>query len=147
MSAYPPSAMISFASAQEAALRLSSLNHPLPSGSILYSPGTQFRYRIIGPCCRLFDREQLPWPCCRLQWRSKEPSWRRVGPRLIPDMSTKRSPSYSVELIDYGGSEPIVLTLYTTRFSPEQQDWWYRRHRPALERHEPFLVPTASIES
>jgi hypothetical protein len=108
----------------------SSSEHPLASGSVLNSPGTQFRYQIIGPCCRLFDREQLPWPCCRLQWRSKEPSWRRVGPRFVPDMSTKRSPSYSVELIGYGEGKPSILTLYTVRFSPAQQDWWYSRHRP-----------------
>jgi hypothetical protein len=135
-----PNAMISLAYAQlsdayKATSRLSSsLHHPLPSGSILYSPGNQFRYRIIGPCCRLFDREQLPWPCCRLQWRSKEPSWRRIGPRFIPDLSTKRCPSYSVELIGYGEvREPTILTLYTARFTPEQQDWWYSRHRPTLE--------------
>lgn len=135
-----PNAMISLACAQLAyAYRAtsclsSSLHHPLPSGSVLYSPGNQFRYRIIGPCCRLFDREQLPWPCCRLQWRSKEPSWRRIGPRFIPDLSTKRCPSYSVELIGYSEArEPTILTLYTVRFTPEQQDWWYSRHRPASD--------------
>jgi len=42
------------------------------------SPGGQFSFRVLGPCCRLFDREELPWPCCRLAWRSKEPSWRRI---------------------------------------------------------------------
>jgi hypothetical protein len=125
--------MIISASANRVMYSLSRPEHPLPSGSILHSPGTQFRYRIIGPCCRLFDREQLPWPCCRLQWHSKEPSWRRVGPRFVPDMSTKRSPSYSVELVGYEASTPITLTLYTVRFTAEQQDWWYRRHRPALD--------------
>ena len=117
--------------AAKATLSSPSSDHPLHSGSVLTSPGTQFRYLIIGPCCRLFDREQLPWPCCRLQWRTKEPSWRRVGPRFVPDMSTKRSPSYSVELIGYSEGKPSILTLYTVRFSPAQQDWWYSRHRPS----------------
>jgi hypothetical protein len=86
----------------------------------------------MGPCCRLFDREQLPWPCCRLQWHSKEPSWRRIGPRFVPDMAAKRYPSYSVELIGYGEThEPIILTLYTDRLSSQDQDWWYTRKRPA----------------
>jgi hypothetical protein len=104
--------------------------HPLPSGFILHSPGAQFRYRIIGPCCRLFDREQLPWPCCRIQWHSKEPSWRRIGNRFVADMAAKRYPSYSIELIGYGNPlEPSILTLYTDRLSTQTQDWWYTRQR------------------
>lgn len=137
--------MIGFESV-EAILGVSSFDHPFPSGSILQSPGTQFRYRIIGPCCRLFDREQLPWPCCRIQWRSKEPSWRRVGPRFVPDMSIRRSPSYSVELMGYADSKPIILTLYTVRFSAAQQDWWYRRHRPTLAEAA-LTAPTLSSDS
>lgn len=102
----------------------------LPSGVILNSPGGQFRYRILGPCCRLYDREQLPWPCCRIQWRSKEPSWRRIGHRFVPDMAAKRYPSYSVELIGYGPTrEPMVLTLYAARLSPKLQEWWYSRSK------------------
>lgn len=110
---------------------LSACPHPLPYGFIIYSPGSQFRYRVIGPCCRLYDREQLPWPCCRIQWHSKEPSWRRIGNRFVPDMAAKRYPSYSVELIGYSQpSEPIILTLYTDRLAEAEQAWWYTRRLP-----------------
>ena len=103
-------------------------SHPYPSNYIFQSPGSQFTYRVIGPCCRLFDREQLPWPCCRLQWRGKEPSWRRIGRRFIVDLSTKRYPSYSVELVGHSKSkQPIILTLYTQRLSREDQDWWHTK--------------------
>ena len=40
----------------------------LAHGSIHTSPGGQYSFRVIGSCCRLFDREELPWPCCRLAW-------------------------------------------------------------------------------
>lgn len=103
-------------------------DHPWPTGYIFQSPGSQFSYRVIGPCCRLFDREQLPWPCCRLQWRGKEPSWRRIGRRLIADLSAKRYPSYCVELLGYQGTAPFIITLYTQRLSPQQQQWWYAKH-------------------
>ena len=116
--------------------KLSDLHaeHPWPTGYIFQSPGNQFSYRVIGPCCRLFDREQLPWPCCRLQWRGKEPSWRRIGRRLIADFSAKRYPSYCVELLGYQGAIPLVTTLYTHRLSPPQQHWWYSKHLGAQTR-------------
>jgi hypothetical protein len=116
---------------------VSACPHPLPHGFIIYSPGSQFRYRVIGPCCRLYDREQLPWPCCRIQWHSKEPSWRRIGNRFVPDMAAKRYPSYSVELMDYNqSSEPIILTLYTRRLVEAEQAWWYMRRLPPCPRTE-----------
>jgi hypothetical protein len=65
------------------------------SGSLHTSPGGQYTYRVLGPCCRLFDREELPWPCCRLAWRGKEPSWRRIGRRFVPDLASRRCPWYS----------------------------------------------------
>ncbi|MGA1626675.1 MAG: hypothetical protein ACO4AJ_13800 [Prochlorothrix sp.] len=103
-------------------------HHPLPSGTLLPSPGAHFNYRIVGPCCRLFDREELPWPCCRLQWRGKEPSWRRIGRRFVPDVSVKQSPSYSVSILEAGqGSEPVVMTFYHEKLPPEIQSWWYTR--------------------
>ena len=102
-----------------------------PSGTIFSSPGSHFTYRVIGPCCRLFDREELPWPCCRIQWRSKEPSWRRIGKRFVPDQATKRSPSYVVEILDQDYSrEPFVITLYWIQFPPAVQNWWHRRYVP-----------------
>ncbi|MEM1242726.1 MAG: hypothetical protein AAGI45_23085 [Cyanobacteria bacterium P01_H01_bin.26] len=92
------------------------------------SPGAHLTYRVIGPCCQLFDREQLPWPCCRLQWRGKEPSWRRIGRRFIVDMATRRHPSYCVEIVGQGyHARPIIITLYTSRLSPEMQDWWHTK--------------------
>jgi hypothetical protein len=102
--------------------------HPLPPGTIIQSPGCHFSYRILGPCCRLYDREQLPWPCCRIEWRSKEPSWRRVGKRFVPDMATKQSPSYSVEVVGQEKhSTPLVITLYSLKLTPEQREWWHSR--------------------
>ncbi|MEM9215502.1 MAG: hypothetical protein AAGD25_14300 [Cyanobacteria bacterium P01_F01_bin.150] len=103
----------------------------LPAGTVISSPGGHFSYRIVGACCRLFDREELPWPCCRIQWRSKEPSWRRIGKRFVPDLATKRCPSYMVEILDHEYSrEPFVLTLYWLRFPSDVQNWWYTRYVP-----------------
>lgn len=103
-------------------------SHPLPYGSILQSPGCHFTYRVIGPCCRLYDREQLPYPCCRIEWHGKEPSWRRVGKRFVPDMATQVSPSYSVEIIGQEHrAEPLVMTLYPIKLTAEQREWWHSR--------------------
>ncbi len=111
------------------------MEHPLPHGFILQSPGCHFSYRVIGPCCRLYDREQLPWPCCRLEWRGKEPSWKRIGRRFVPEMAARTHPSYAVEIIGYRGSvEPLILTLYPVNLSPEQREWWYSRR---LHRSDP----------
>lgn len=102
----------------------------LRPGHTFSSPGGHFTYRVVGPCCRLFDREELPWPCCRLQWRSKEPSWRRVGRRFVPDIAAKRSPSYQVEILnpEYP-TDPMVLTMYWIKLSPDEQQWWYAKVR------------------
>ena len=100
----------------------------LDHGSVHTSPGGQYSFRVIGPCCRLYDREELPWPCCRLAWRSKEPSWRRVGRRFVADLGSRRCPSYSVELLQPGSRPTItVLTLFPMRFSADMQEWWYSR--------------------
>jgi hypothetical protein len=116
--------------------------HPLSAGQIIYSPGCHFAYRVLGPCCRLFDREQLPWPSCRLEWRSKEPSWRRVGKRYVVDMATQHSPSYSVEIIGQRG-EPLVMTLYGVKLSPERKEWWYSRRFVKLSKAADGLRPFA----
>ncbi len=101
----------------------------LEYGSIYPSAGGQYSFRIVGPCCRLFDREDLPWPCSRLAWKSKEPSWRRVGSRFVPDMASRRCPSYSVELLQPGNRPTAtVLTLFSSRFTPNMQEWWYSKH-------------------
>jgi hypothetical protein len=108
--------------------RLMSTSHPLQHGQLFYSPGCHFTYRVIGPCCRLFDREELPWPCCRLQWRGKEPSWRRIGRRFVPDLATQNSPSYSVEVLGQDYSDRIfVVTLYSVKLPKAVRAWWYSK--------------------
>lgn len=107
-------------------------SHPLPTGYIFQSPGCHFTYRIIGPCCRLYDREQLPYPCCRIEWRGKEPSWRRIGSRFIPDMGTKNSPSYSVEIVGQEHREPLIITLNPIKLTNAQREWWYSRKLPPI---------------
>ena len=106
----------------------------LEPGSVHPSEGGQFSFRVLGPCCRLFDREELPWPCSRIAWKSKEPSWRRIGARFVPDIAARRCPSYSVEILQ-PGSKPIrtVLTLFSKRFDPSMQEWWYSRHPRSRE--------------
>lgn len=116
--------------------------HPLEYGQIIASPGCHFSYRVIGPCCQLFDREQLPWPCCRLQWRGKEPSWRRIGRQFVLDMATRGHPTYSVEILDPGYAQrrgaaysamPVLLTLYWVNLPQPMNEWWYSDR---LKRHE-----------
>jgi hypothetical protein len=108
------------------------MQHPLAHGQTFRSPGCHFNYRVIGPCCRLFDREELPWPCCRLQWRGKEPSWRRIGKRFVADLATKNSPSYCVEVVgqEYGG-RTFVVTLYSVKLPQPVREWWYSKKSPA----------------
>ncbi len=105
-------------------------HHPLPSGFVFSSPGKHFTYRVIGPCCQLFDREELPWPCCRIQWRSKEPSWRRIGRRFVADIAAKRCPSYAVEILNQEYSHhSFVLTMYWVRLPTGIREWWYTKLR------------------
>jgi hypothetical protein len=101
--------------------------HPLKPGQIFKSPGGTFKYRVIGACCRLYDRNSLPYPCCRLSWKGKEPFWNRQGKRFVPDISVKHSPSYCVGLVDYPEAEPFVMTLYWVKLSDGKQQWWYAR--------------------
>jgi len=115
----------------KAALLLKLLRHPLLSGQIIYSPGGTFKYRVVGACCRLYDRECLPYPCCSLDWHGKQLLWRRIGRRLVPDVVAKRSPSYRVELVDCPNWEPFVTTLNWLKLSPQQQQWWYAK-RPLI---------------
>ena len=106
----------------------------LANGSEHPSPGGQYSYRVLGPCCRLFDREELPWPCCRLAWRSKEPSWRRVGRRFVPDLAARRCPSYAVELLQPGARPTrTVITMFPQRLAPALQEWWYSKLPGSLE--------------
>ena len=100
----------------------------LDHGSIHTSIGGQFSYRVLGPCCRLYDREELPWPCCRLSWKGREPSWKRVGKRLVPDIAAQKCPSYSVEIIEPGAKSTItILTSYSERLDSSLEEWWYSK--------------------
>ena len=110
------------------------INALLPHGSIHMSIGGQFSYRVLGPCCKLFDREELPWPCCRLSWKSKEPSWRRIGNRFVPDIASRRCPSYAVEILQPGTRPAFtVLTFFPDRLNSQMQEWWYSRHPRSRE--------------
>jgi hypothetical protein len=106
----------------------------LEAGSIHPRPGGQYSFRVLGPCCRLFDREELPWPCCRLAWRSKEPSWRRIGRRFVPDLASRRCPSYAVELLQPGARPTrTVITLFPVRLGAGLQEWWYSKLPASLD--------------
>ena len=106
----------------------------LEPGTEHTSPGGQYSFQVLGPCCRLFDREELPWPCCRLAWRSKEPSWRRIGRRFVPDLAARRCPSYAVELLQPGARPTrTVLTLFPVRLGASLQEWWYSRLPTSLD--------------
>jgi hypothetical protein len=111
---------------------MASEQHPWQTGHIFLSTGGHFTYRIVGPCCRLFDREELPWPCCRLQWRGKEPSWRRIGRRFVVDLAVRKAPSYCVEILEPGhGEERVVLTLYDLPLTSQLRAWWYGGRSPS----------------
>ncbi|NJM96223.1 MAG: hypothetical protein HC800_02550 [Phormidesmis sp. RL_2_1] len=110
------------------AVALPAYAHPWPTGYIFTSLGAHLTYRVIGPCCRLYDREQLPWPCCRIQWHSKEPSWRRIGRRFIADLATRTHPSYCVEIVGQSyRSEPMIMTIYTDTLPTELKNWWHTK--------------------
>ena len=86
------------------------------TGSVQSSYGGQYSYKVIGPCCRLYDREELPWPCSRLAWKVRA-SWRRIGSRFVADMASRKCPSYSVQILE-PGSKPVetVITLFQRNF-------------------------------
>ena len=97
----------------------------IPHGSAFKSHGGRFGYQVIGPCCRLFDRNELPYPSCSLQWRGRQPSWNRIGARFIPDMAAARCPSYAVRGVDaYGNTWQDVITLYDEKLAPELKHFW-----------------------
>lgn len=116
----------------EAAILNKFLRHPLKPGQIFKSPGGTFNYRVVGACCRLYDRSNLPFPCCSLSWLGKQPSWRRIGKRFVPDIAVKQSPSYCVQLVDYPEAEPFVITLHWLKLSDVQQNWWYTKRLPVV---------------
>jgi len=90
-------------------------------------------YTVLGPVCRLYDREELPWPSCSVAWRGKQPSWNRVGVRFVSDLAAARCPSYAVECVDQSGCRwTQVVTLYHHRLDPEIKQWWVSRQPKAM---------------
>ncbi|HEY9640552.1 MAG TPA: hypothetical protein V6C57_08710 [Coleofasciculaceae cyanobacterium] len=124
------------------------LQHPLEQGQIFQSLGGHFTYRVVGPCCRLFDREELPWPCCRIQWRTKEPSWRRIGKRFVPDIATKGSPSYCVEVLGQESSgRTFVVTLYAVKLPQPLKEWWHTKHPQEATSLPPISISASASAS
>lgn len=130
----------------KAALLLNFLRHPLKPGQVFKSPGGTFKYRVVGACCRLYDRNSLPYPCCRLSWRGKEPFWNRIGKRFVPDTAAKHSPSYCVQLLDCPDAAPFVMTLYWVKLLPEQQQWWYTKRVSVVAADQALISPMPSCE-
>lgn len=107
----------------------------LQYGDRIQSPGGMFLYEIVGPCCQLFDREELPWLSCNRLGRFKQPSWARIGKRFVADRSVTKRASYCVQQIDSSDSicsAPKVI-IYWKELSKEEIDWWYSKP-PYLRR-------------
>ena len=103
----------------------------LDSGTSFQSPGGSFSYVVVGPVCRLYDREELPWPSCRLSWKGKEPSWNRVGRRFVGDLAVKRFPSYSVIGTDrWGHVWHDIATDFSYPLAMPAKRWWYSNIPP-----------------
>ena len=82
----------------------------LDHGTVHTSPGGQYSFRVIGPCCRL------------------------LGRRFVPDLASRRCPSYAVELLQPGSRPTVtVLTLFPQRFTTEMQEWWYSRRPSSMD--------------
>ena len=90
----------------------------LDAGQIITSPGGLFKYKVLGAVCPLFDRELLPYPSCSLSYKSKQPSWRRIGRRFVPDVACVNVATYSVQLLD-AETQPQILTLFWQRAQAE----------------------------
>lgn len=101
------------------------------AGKKIRSRGGSFLYEVQGPVCILYDREELPWPSCSLQWRGKQPSWNRIGKRFVPDLSAAKCHAYSVKACDmWGSSWDQTLILYDRRLTRQEKAWWYWKHVP-----------------
>ena len=100
----------------------------VPAGASFCSPGGHYRYEVLGPICRLYDREQLPWPCCSLQWHGKQPCWNRHGARYVADMAAARFPSYRVRGSDSSGNSWVEdRSIYGEQLAPALRQWWITR--------------------
>jgi hypothetical protein len=46
----------------------------------------------------------------------------------VPDLATRKSPSYCVEIVGQGyHTQPFVTTLYTAQFDAATRNWWYTK--------------------
>ena len=103
----------------------------LKIGKKIQSPGGSFVYEIQGPVCVLYDRNELPWPCCSLVWKGKQPSWNRQGKRFVPDLAAAKCEAYWVKGEDAAGTTwEQTLVRYHERLSRQEKDWWYWRYKP-----------------
>lgn len=128
--------------------RLTLGNSVLRHNQVIHSPGGTFAYQVVGPCCRLYDREKLPWPSCSLSWRGKQPSWRRVGRRFVLDVGSRNYPTYAVRLLGQDASaEPMSLTLYWLNLSATEREWWYGRKPGSAVVAKPTPVHTSVPEA
>lgn len=100
----------------------------LKQGQRFFSPGGNFEYEVIGACCLLYDRELLPYPSCSLNWKGKQPSWRRIGRRFINDMSASNSEVYYVKLIDSNFENLSYSYWVFTYWEMEEslKKWWHK---------------------
>jgi hypothetical protein len=108
-------------------------------GDKFFSPGRNYEYQVIGFCCLLYDREQLPYPMCSLQWKGKAPSWNRVGRRFVQDMATKHLAVYAVELLHYKQSQTYFHYNRTTYLDKDLNKWYYQNHKVTLKDAQPLL--------
>lgn len=128
------------------------MKHPLQNGKFYRSYGGSFAYQIIAPVCRLYDREELPWPSCSTAWRGKQPSWNRIGVRFVPDLTASRCPSYVVHGSDLQGAGwTQILTFYWVRLDDKTKQWWYykgpRSKEPPTHPWETNLNLDSGVES
>jgi len=64
--------------------------------------------RVLGPLFVACLIEKSALASCRLAWRSKEPSWRRIGKRFVPDLAARRCPSTRSELLPTWRQKPTA---------------------------------------
>lgn len=113
-------------------LTSTSFSPTLSPGDRFYSPGMTNEYEIIGAVCLLFDRDTLPYPCCSLEWKGKQPSWRRdkktgigIGKRFVNDFASKNCEVYAVKLLNHNNIYQHYYTFTYWRMSDDFRKWWH----------------------
>lgn len=103
----------------------------LNPGDKFFSPGGSFEYEVIGAVCLLYDRDQLPYPSCSLNWKGKQPSWRRdennvgIGRRFVNDFASKNKEVYAVNLLHHNNLYQHYFVFTYWEMSHELRKWWY----------------------